>query len=512
MTYCPPLQRVACAAGLIAALLAWSPARAEPGTSSAPTSVPASAPTTAPTTAPASLPATRPAERGPSAREGANTYEPQQRLPPPSAPPGVRRPRPRYGGNPAPPATLAEVLVWLPRGLLFPLYLLSEYLIRRPLVALLTLGEKYYVLEWLQWLFLWQNNNAGLVPTAFLDFGLNPSVGFWFFYNDLFGARERTTLSGAFWGEKWVSTRLTQRFFFFEGEATYFELSGGFLTRPDQPYYGIGRATEQADELFYRPVIGSAKLRFSGAFSQLNRLSSELEYRHASFRGGQRPSVARLLDEDASTGELGRIIPGFGDYNLLSVRAQLDLDTRHADPLLTPGTGARLELFGSFNVDPAEPELSFFTWGYTAGLFWDFSGYHHVIAVRLYMAFLEALGGQTVPFYELPALGGPQLMRGFFERRFIGESVLDLTLEYRYPVWAILDGTVFVGLGNAFDGHLADFAFDDLFLNWGFGLRSSTDRYTSFEILLAFGTNRLDSRDLDPAASIRFVFGVNFGF
>ncbi len=72
---------------------------------------------------------------------------------------------------------------------------------------------------------------------------------------------------------------------------------------------------------------------------------------------------------------------------------------------------------------------------------------HHVLAGRLLCrrSFGEA------PFYFLPDFGGSSLGRGYQPARFIGELGLYGQLEYRFPLWSILGGTLFVDAGQVAD-------------------------------------------------------------
>ena len=55
--------------------------------------------------------------------------------------PEDRRAVPDYDGRPE-PTTAGDIALWVPRVVLFPLYLVSEYLIRRPLGWLISTGER----------------------------------------------------------------------------------------------------------------------------------------------------------------------------------------------------------------------------------------------------------------------------------------------------------------------------------------------------------------------------------
>jgi hypothetical protein len=73
-----------------------------------------------------------------------------------AADPGTspKRQTPDYDGRPDPPPTAGEGALWIPRVLLFPPYVVSEYVIRRPLGALVTAAER--------------NNWVGTVPDGLL--------------------------------------------------------------------------------------------------------------------------------------------------------------------------------------------------------------------------------------------------------------------------------------------------------------------------------------------------------
>ncbi len=105
-----------------------------------------------------------------------------------------------------------------------------------------------------------------------------------------------------------------------------------------------------------------------------------------------------------------------------------------------------------------------------------------MLALGLHGEFLSEPGGSPVPFTELPALGGLETMRGYLPRRFVGDSVVEATLSYRYPVWSLLHAELFAGIGNAYNGYLGigkedaeDFSFKRLYFDAGFGLRTSFD-------------------------------------
>ena len=51
----------------------------------------------------------------------------------------------------------------------------------------------------------------------------------------------------------------------------------------------------------------------------------------------------------------------------------------------------------------------------------------------------------------LPAVGGQDMLRGFYTGQFRDEMVVALQAELRFPIYSILRGTAFAGVGDAYN-------------------------------------------------------------
>jgi hypothetical protein len=99
------------------------------------------------------------------------TLKPEDRIGDP------KREKQDYG---APNETSAEeVLLWGPRVVLFPLWVISEFVIRRPIGAITKTAEKEQIPQEIVDFFTFGSRKQFTIfPSAFFDFGLLPSVGF----------------------------------------------------------------------------------------------------------------------------------------------------------------------------------------------------------------------------------------------------------------------------------------------------------------------------------------------
>ncbi len=97
----------------------------------------------------------------------------------------------------------------------------------------------------------------------------------------------------------------------------------------------------------------------------------------------------------------------------------------------------------------------------------------------------ENLASRRIPFYELNSLGGTHNLRGFPSNRFRAQGKLQLTAEYRYPIWDFLDMVIFVDEGQPFNKY-SDLSFGDFRSSYGFGFHLLSDNGLAFRSEFAF--------------------------
>lgn len=93
-----------------------------------------------------------------------------------------------------------------------------------------------------------------------------------------------------------------------------------------------------------------------------------------------------------------------------------------------------------------------------------------VIALRGRSVTSYTNGGQAVPFYMQPTLGGSDDLRGYRPFRFRGDNLLLMNAEYRWEVFSGLDMAVFGDAGKVYM-RKAGFNLEHLETDVGFGFR-----------------------------------------
>jgi outer membrane protein assembly factor BamA len=113
---------------------------------------------------------------------------------------------------------------------------------------------------------------------------------------------------------------------------------------------------------------------------------------------------------------------------------------------------------------------------------------NHLLAIQFYGNFV---GGYS-PFYELPALGGQNLMRGYFLGRYRDKQYVLAQAEYRTSLlWRI--GLVgFAGVGDVTD-RLELIQLSELKYSVGAGLRFALDVKEKLNVRIDFGIGKNSS-------------------
>jgi hypothetical protein len=437
--------------------------------------------------------------------------------------PDDSRPVPDYTGRPE-PTSFGDVALWVPRVVLFPLYVVSEYVVRRPLGWLASTAEReHWPTLLLDFLTFGEKRQGGIVPTVLFDLGMRPTFGLYAFWNDFIVDDNDLRFRATYGGPRLYGLRLTDRMALGKGRLA---LSGAYDSRPDNVFHGIGRnqrdrrsryylSTARASLVYDRPLIRSSRMRFGGGLRQLELDGSE--------SCCEDPSV----DDQVRAGAFGPP-PGMGQvFTVFDQAAELVLDSRWprlpsdlepaSDYVPPPDHGVRLALRGDLSqlssqslAPGAALADAWVHYGASLGGYLDLTGQQRSIGATVIVDFVDPIGGGEVPISDYVSLGGERPLRGFLANEFVDRSAAVLRLEYRWPVAVWLDGSLQYEAGNVFGKGLSGFELGDFRSSYSLGLATVGAQDHNFQALIALGTQSYDDgADID---SFRLVLGTTAGF
>ena len=494
---------------MVALLLAAGPARAQqPTEPAAATDAGAAAPDpTAPEPAGDAGPAPEASTPATGAATAAEAPATSDRVPPP--PPNGESPKravPDYDGRGDEPTTAGDAALWVPRIVLSPLYVVSEYMIRRPLGWLITTAEQNQWPSAIKNFFVFgDDKKAGVVPTFFLDLGFRASVGFYAFWDDLIAKDNHLRLHFSTFGPDWVQGAVADKIPI--GKDAFFDMRLEGMHRPDQVFHGIGPRTLQSDRTRYGIDTLQARPVFETRWWKGSRITIEGGVRYVNFRNDSCCSDPSL-EARAAAGQFP-IPAGYNDgYTAVFQRAELTVDTR--DPRPESQTGLRLEIGLEQASNVRRSTDNWLRYGGSVGGFLDIKN-NRTLSLSVTTLFVDPLSANaTIPFTENIILGGSGPMRGYLLGRLNDRSAAVATLKYRWPIWVFLDGAIQGALGNVFGPQLQDFKPNLLRVSTAIGVESVGAADQTFEILLGLASETIEhGANLN---SVRFLFGTNRGF
>jgi hypothetical protein len=453
--------------------------------------------------------------------------------------PGDKRELLDYDGRPDETSTEEDAL-WIPRVLFFPIYLVTEYLIVAPLTLLGHAAEGNDAFGLLVRSILFEPSEIGVIPTAFVEFGFRPSAGLVFFWDNFLAKGNDFRASFGFGGIRYWKFGAADRIPLVppvgaERSLSYIQLEADFLARGDLLFWGIGARTLDEDETGYgiRTWGGGARIHLEPWRG--NFYEAWVTARDTTTGPGECADPVTVIDPDAGPGHgiarscdpptiRQRLLqgahppPGYArPYFTIKSGVRVVGDTRERRP--APGTGVAADLSVEQVTETDAPDRgAWFNYGGSFAGFWDITGTQRVLSLTLTARFIQPTNeGYTIPFTELIGSGriedvpDLELMKGFRPGRLVGRSAAAATLEYRWPVWAFLDGTVQAAVGNVFsEYHLEDFRPELCRFSFIAGIRSINHRDHSFNLLVGVGTETFDQGAAPNAA--RILIGGTTGF
>lgn len=373
--------------------------------------------------------------------------------------------------------TADEVLVWIPRVLAFPIHLVTEYLIRVPLLAFLTWAEQAHLFALVDRL-LNPTPDFSWAPTVTLEAGVFALPGLQAHWRNAGVPGHEIRIAGTFAGDSFWSAQLRDEWSF---SPLHFGVRGGYVTRPDRAFFGLGPDTPNLRTNF-RETRGDASAFVALTDERHVRLDLSGGWSYEAVGPGMSPST-QFLDAGGA--------PGVGPFDLVLVSGELTLDSRRAPE---ENGGLRLHALATGGVDPSDGAHDFLTVNAEVEAAVEISRPDRVLATRVYVAETAALGGGALPFLHLPTLGWNN-HQGFVLGRFRGEAAFLAEIRYRYPVAYFVDVQWVASVGNVFQRDFSDFVAGALTGSLGVGLRTRRTGGDPIEVTVAIGTSRFDAQD-----------------
>ena len=399
-----------------------------------------------------------------------------------------------------------KALLWGPRVVFFPLWLTTEYGLRRPLGAVVQVAEREQWPKEIVDLFTFgDRRQITIFPSALFDFGLLPSVGFnaqWrYFVTDPNTVR----LHFGTWGPDWVAIRFVDSYALSKNESI--ALDGRLVRRQDSYFFGFGPRSSADASSRYRSEHDEASFAYEARMWRSSAFQARSGVRRVSL-GDETCCDAPSVYDSVSRGLYPRP-PGLGESWVAGFEhVSITLDSRKPRP--EEGTGVRLTFHCEGVAAPGETtRRAWVKYGAEVGAFVDLTGTQRVISVGAAVELADPLSG-TIPFPEQATLGGARPMRGYVPNRLVDRSSFVAHLHYTWPIWVYLDGVIQVDVGNVFGARLDGFDARPFRLSSSIGVRSNGNRDSGFELLVGGATDPLDQGL--HVSSLRFVVGAHHGF
>lgn len=248
-------------------------------------------------------------------------------------------------------------------------------------------------------------------------------------------------------------------------------LEGEYENAPERSYY----AGNRNEDLSYASEFGTIEVTYRQQVNRWLRTKINAWYRDRTIK------TSRYEDD------LEEQIPStlLGNSKLYSIGSRWTFNYKKGKRRTLSGT--QYVLGGNWTQSAETHSLSFMEY---------YGAIHHFVPIpvlpetrrlglKMQLHKQNNLASRDIPFYELNSLGGTYNLRGFSSNRFRAKGTLQLTAEYRYPIWDFLDMVVFVDEGQPFNNY-GDLSFGDFRSSYGFGFHLLSDNGLAFRSEFAF--------------------------
>jgi hypothetical protein len=425
-------------------------------------------------------------------QEGASPRTPTASAPasPPADVSGLLAPR-----DADDPPTVARAALAPVRGLWFVAW--------APVRLALWAYDRYAIPARIRRLFFSEDGNLGLFPTVSYTSGFGLSAGVRFIARNQLAPGSRLKIDLRYGGEVLQAYLLKLDSGHLAGDTVQLGLTGGFQTSPRNRFFGIGNAdltpangvtgvdaladsTAVATRYYYDTLFAEASvaLALPGPFGA----HVSAGYQHSDFDFDLRKG---LHDDDIHTFAVydpETLVGATEGLARIAVDAEVALDTL-AQPRFylsgaLPSRGWYIAARGGYVHGTRRDPSRFARWGFDVRRYVSLHGDDRILALRALWRGVSASSLADVPFVDLPALGGAELLRGYPPDRFRDRQAGMASAEYQWGVDRNIAAFVFTDAGRVWRDRdaLSD---GDLRVGFGGGLQVHTMKNYLGRVLLS---------------------------
>jgi outer membrane protein assembly factor BamA len=271
-----------------------------------------------------------------------------------------------------------------------------------------------------------------------------------------------------------------------------------YRKRPRETFYGIGQDSREEAEVNYTLEESYFMGDFQVYATSRVTLTARASFTASNISDGQDPD--ELGDLDSIRALFGVGPQATRPTRFVSLGTELGGDWR--DSKGQPSRGGEAYLRFAYNQGTGRSDRLRF-YHASADLRYYLNLFRkRILAFRLLLESREtASGSPPLPFYLLSSLGGRQTLRGYDNNRLMDNDAALFTVEYRYPIWNIIDAFIFYEEGRVFPKLRRDFTFAGWRYSAGGGLRVWRRSGVVFHTQIAFS-----------AETTRFYFELGTDF
>ncbi|MEL6538318.1 MAG: BamA/TamA family outer membrane protein [Bacteroidota bacterium] len=234
-------------------------------------------------------------------------------------------------------------------------------------------------------------------------------------------------------------------------------------------FYGVGNKASVDQEELYGVRFPRARLNY------LRQLSPH-------WYGGLRYwyDGYEITDTEEGGALAADSIPGSRGGTVSAIGLVANYDTR--DNIFWPSEGTFLEISGLVHAPWTGSDYRYRRLSIDASQFYTLPWWDHLLALNYW----TDLTFGDPPFNDMPLMGGPKKMRGFYQGRYLDKQLMMLQAEYRMPVFWRFRAVAFGSIGGVAP-RLSAFTQVPLRYTYGAGLRFLMDKTNQVNIRFDVG-------------------------